>query len=80
MISFNAEPTHELEAKFREKRAVLEAKYEKLYQPFYAKVIVTVKIPAFVCLSLLLCRSRTGLVGGDKRCDRPGYNPMSPIS
>ncbi|CAN6828644.1 unnamed protein product [Brassica oleracea] len=27
----------ELEAKFREERAVLEAKYEKLYQPIYAK-------------------------------------------
>ncbi|CAF2107204.1 unnamed protein product [Brassica napus] len=27
----------ELEAKFREERAVLEAKYEKLYQPLYAK-------------------------------------------
>uniref|UniRef100_A0A0D3E3H3 LOB domain-containing protein n=1 Tax=Brassica oleracea var. oleracea TaxID=109376 RepID=A0A0D3E3H3_BRAOL len=28
----------ELEAKFREERAVLEAKYEKLYQPIYAKL------------------------------------------
>ncbi|KAJ0250987.1 Nucleosome assembly protein 1 [Hirschfeldia incana] len=27
----------ELEAKFREERALLEAKYEKLYQPLYAK-------------------------------------------
>ncbi|CAN6855723.1 unnamed protein product [Brassica oleracea] len=27
----------ELEGKFREERAVLEAKYEKLYQPIYAK-------------------------------------------
>ena len=33
----------ELEAKFREERAVLEAKYEKLYQPLYAKVIVRKK-------------------------------------
>ena len=31
----------ELEAKFRAERAVLEAKYEMLYQPFYTKVIVT---------------------------------------
>ena len=43
MTCFNSTQSQhdELEAKFREERAVLEAKYEKLYQPLHAKVIVS---------------------------------------
>lgn len=38
-IFFNLQSHHdELEAKFFEERAALEAKYQKLYQPLYNKV------------------------------------------
>jgi hypothetical protein len=31
----------ELEAKFKEERAALEAKYQKLYEPLYSKVLTS---------------------------------------
>lgn len=43
----------ELEAKFFEERAALEAKYQKLYQPLYTKVLATLYMcSAFVFFSL----------------------------
>jgi len=41
----------ELEAKFREERAILEAKYQTLYQPLYVKVIVNEKILQTILLN-----------------------------
>ena len=41
----------DLEAKFFEERAALEAKYQKLYQPLYTKVKAIVHLPK-LCLVL----------------------------
>ena len=42
-VGFHFQGQHdELEAKFFEERAALEAKYQKLYQPLYTKVYLLV--------------------------------------
>lgn len=39
MVSVFQSQHDELEAKFFEERAALEAKYQKLYEPLYSKVL-----------------------------------------
>jgi hypothetical protein len=54
MRLFNVQSQHdELEVKFFEERAALEAKYQKLYQPLYTKVRYTWS-PLLFCSNTLV--------------------------
>jgi hypothetical protein len=45
----------EIEAKFFEERAALEAKYQKLYEPLYTKVYILIMFFYYFELFMLIC-------------------------
>lgn len=66
-VSLHLQSQHdELEAKFFEERAALEAKYQKLYQPLYAKVsYLFAYFPELVELSSFTFFSCFKVIGND---------------
>lgn len=63
LVSVGSQSEHDkLEAKFHEERAALEAKYQKLYEPLYAKVNVFSGSKLVLLTSLRFIRSSLTLV------------------